>query len=95
MNKEILATSENLLRRLLSRRLFPWPEEKQTTVGEKIAASAQQEAKETITTLNQELTLSPRAVIDKVTPRAESWQFEALLDHIKLKWLILIRLSNF
>ena len=85
MNKERLQTEQDLMEWLMGREVFSWPEEGKSTIREIIFQNASQEAKEKITTLNQEIRLSPQVVIEKFKPRAESWQFGELLDHIKLK----------
>jgi len=70
-----------LLGRLMKRRVFLWPEENQATIGELVENNVQQEARQRIETLNQSINLSPQKVLEKVRPRAESWQFGELLDH--------------
>lgn len=92
-NKEKLPVKDDLFGRLLNRQLFPWPNESSSTINNKIRKSAKNEAKSTIEALSRNLKLSPRSVLDKVLPRATSWQFPELLDHIMLKRAY--RLGNF
>lgn len=81
--KESPIIRENLLGRLVNRQVFSWPGEKQSTIQEKINFYAQLEAKQKMLALNQALTSSPKTALQKVRPRAESWQFGELLDHTK------------
>lgn len=92
-NKEMLMQNDGLLGRVLNRQVFAWPEESPTTIRKKIALRAQNAAEEKIITLNQSIALKPSSVIEKVSPRADSWQYLQLLGHITLKWMS--RLSVF
>ena len=93
MSPEQPKNKENLLGLVLNRPMFPWPESPQITIQECIERSSLEEAKEKLEELNQNQEITPLRVITKVSPRAESWQFSSLLDHMSPKQMF--RLGNF
>lgn len=78
MKQEVIDTDQ-LLRRLLARPTFQWDNSEPATIEQVIKASSQAEARKQITLLNKDSQLTSSSVMDKVTPRAASWQFQDLL----------------
>lgn len=93
MNKERLTIPNNLLQRLLESRVFAWNLKTSITINDYLFNSARKRSKDRIVTLEQDLTVSPKTAIQKVKPRAETWQYAKLLDHTLLKRIF--RLSYF
>lgn len=81
MNKEQLVT-ENLFYRLLPSPTFSWDRESSLTIGKKISMESRLEAKADIEEIKRNQSLSPSSAINKITPRALSWQYTKFLDHI-------------
>lgn len=94
MSRENQPVKEDLLGRLLDRLTFPWSEEEQMTIREKITAEAGKEANEKIARLTQDFAISPLNVVEKIRPRAASWQLEKLLGHTWLKRIIRLSFSS-
>jgi hypothetical protein len=69
--------------RLLDRKLFSWGGQA-LTLKQAIFSNASRKAQEVVSSTNLASSTSPQAIIDKVSPRAESWGYLNYLDHFKL-----------
>lgn len=88
----MLIINNSCLSRLLNRPAFAWKESKRETIEERLEKSSSEEARGRIAALNEAQILTPKQVLEKVQPRAASWDFKTLLDHSGLKRIF--RLSN-
>ncbi len=69
-----------LLRRLLDRPTFHWRSTGGASIEQMIVNSSQTEAQEQLVLLQANSQLAPLNIIDKVSPRASSWNFQELLE---------------
>mgnify|MGYP001589503444 FL=1 len=83
MNRKEIINIDVLFGRLLDRQLFPW-ENDTVTIYQSILESSQVETRDTIDKLKQFSNITANTVIDKIRGRAESWDYNKYLDHLRL-----------
>ncbi len=78
--KEVIMEDRNSFREMVSKRkVFFGEEEKPQTIEEVLSIRALEEAREKLNTLNTDISLNAQSIVNKVRPRAASWQIGGLL----------------
>ena len=78
--KERMPEQDSSLSIVLNRVAFSWEDREQPlTIEEILITRVREEAQDKLGTLNTRLVLNSQSVVDKVRPRAESWQISNLL----------------
>lgn len=78
--RENMPSQDSPLGKILDRRAFAWENGEQPAIRDVLLTRAREEAKEKLIIVNNGLALSPKSVLGRVKPRAQSWQIADLMQ---------------